>query len=131
MAVIGDRTHVMTRRTEKVADTIQGIVADLLERRVKDPVLDDVMISITHVEVSPDLASARVHVSLLGVDEEQAPHVMEALARVEPFLHREMMHQLRMRRVPRLHFIRDRSIEEGDRLTAMMREVARSEGRDF
>jgi ribosome-binding factor A len=121
----------MTRRTEKVADTIQGIVADLLERRVKHSALEDVLISITHVEVSPDLASARIHVSLLGVDEEQADEVLAALERVEPFLHREMMHQLRMRRVPRLHFIRDRSIEEGDRLTALMREVARSEGREL
>ncbi len=121
----------MTRRTEKVADTIQGIVADLLERRVKDPVLEDVMISITRVVVAPDMATARIHVSLLGVDDDRAEEVLAALARVEPFLHHEMMRQLRMRRVPRLHFLRDRSIEEGDRLTAMMREVARSEGREL
>jgi ribosome-binding factor A len=121
----------MTRRTEKVADTIQGIVADLLERRVKDPVLDNVMISITRIEVAPDMSTARVHVSLLGVEEDEVPDVLTALARVEPFLHHEMMRQLHMRRVPRLHFLRDRSIEEGDRLTAMMRDVARSEGRDF
>ncbi len=126
-----DGTTDMTRRTEKVADTIQEVIADLLERRVKDPVLDNVMISITRVVVSPDLATARVHVSLLGIEEEQVEDVLTALARVEPFLHHEMMRQLRMRRVPRMHFLRDRSIEEGDRLTAMMRDVARSEGRDF
>lgn len=121
----------MTRRTEKVGDTIQQVLADLLERKVKHPALEDVMISITLVNVSPDLTSARVHVSLLGVDDERAEEVFAALERTEPFFHREMMHQLRMRRVPRLKFLRDRSIEEGDRITALMRDVARSEGRDL
>jgi ribosome-binding factor A len=126
-----DRIDTMTRRTEKVNDTIQGVLADLLERRVKDPALDGVMVSITHVQVSPDLTSARVHVSLLGVDDARADDVMAALAHAEPFLHRELLHALRMRRIPRLHFLRDRSIEEGDRMTALMREVARSEGREL
>lgn len=121
----------MTRRTEKVGDTIQRLLAELLERRVKHPALTDVMLSITQVEVAADLTSARVHVSLLGVDEERAEEVFAALERTEPFFHREMMHQLRIRRAPRLRFIRDRSMEEGDRMTALMREVARSEGRDL
>ena len=121
----------MTRRTEKVADTMQQILADLLERKVKHPALEDVMLSITQVDVSPDLTTARVHVSLLGVDEEQAKDVLAALERTEPFFHREMMHQLRMRRVPRMRFFLDHSMEEGARLTTLMRDVARSEGREL
>ena len=121
----------MTRRTEKVGDTIQRVIAELIERKVKHPALTDVMLSITHVNVAPDLMSARVHISLLGVDDAQAEEVLTALERTEPFFHREMMRQLRMRRVPRLKFSRDRSIEEGDRMTTLMREVARSEGREL
>jgi len=121
----------MTRRTEKVGDTIQQLLADLLERKVKHPAFQDVMISITLVDVAPDLTTARVHVSLLGVDEEQAADVFAALERTEPFFHREMMRQLRIRRAPRLRFMRDRSIEEGDRMTTLMREVARNEGREL
>ncbi|MBM3140976.1 MAG: 30S ribosome-binding factor RbfA [Chloroflexi bacterium] len=121
----------MTRRTEKVGDTLQAAIADLLERRVKDAALDGVMLSITHVRVAPDLTTARVHVSLLGVEEERVPTVLAALERAEPFMHRELLHQLRMRRVPRLRFIRDRSIEEGDRMTTLMREIARAEGREL
>ncbi|SRR5712691_12987888 len=121
----------MTRRTEKVADTLQALLAELIERRIKDPALDGVMVSITRVTVAPDLTSGRVHVSVLGASEERAELVVAALERAEPFLHREMVPKLRMRRVPRFQFLRDRSIEEGDRMTAIMRDVARSEGREL
>lgn len=120
----------MTRRMEKVADLLQSEIAELLRREVKHPTLEDALLSITHVDVSPDLASARVHVSLMG-DPEDEPAVFEALAHVEPFLHRTLVKRLHMRRVPRLHFIPDHSIAEADRLTALMREVATSEGREL
>lgn len=120
----------MTRRMEKVADLLQSEIAELLLREVKHPALSDVMLSITHVEVSPDLKWARVHVSLLG-DQEQMPEVLAALARTEPFLHRHLVKRLHMRTVPRLWFHPDHSIQEGDRLTSLMREVAESEGREL
>ena len=124
----------MTRRLEKVNDLVQSELADLLRRRVKDPVLADAFLSITRVEVSPDLARARVHVSVMdgaaGPDGGGAGgSVREALERTEPFLHRELARRIRIRRAPRLRFVIDESIAEADRLTALMREVARGEGR--
>jgi ribosome-binding factor A len=113
---------------EKVADLLQSEIAELLRREVKHPALADVMISITHVEVAPDLSSARVHVSVMDTPEVEAA-VLEALAHTEPFLHRTLVKRLHMRQVPRLHFLVDHSIAEGDRMTALMREVAQSEGR--
>jgi ribosome-binding factor A len=80
--------------------------------------------------VSADLAHARVHVSVMG-DEEQKAAVMAALERSEHFLHRLLGRELHIKRVPRLHFLLDESMEEADRLTAMMRDIARSEGREF
>lgn len=120
----------MSRRMEKVADQLQEEVADLLRREVKDPALQDVMLSITHVEVSPDLRWARVHVSLMQ-DQEREPEVLAALARSEPFLHRQLVKRLHMRTIPRLWFHPDHSIAEADRLTSMMRDLARDEGREM
>jgi ribosome-binding factor A len=114
---------------EKVADLLQSEIAELLRREVKHPALTDVMVSITRVEVSPDLGSARVHVSLL--DPTQEHEVMEALQHTEPFLHRELVKRLHMRQVPRLKFLADHSIAEADRITHLMRDVAHSEGREF
>src|SRR5262245_9178052 len=133
----------MTRRIEKVADLLQTEIADLLRREVKHPALTDVLISITRVEVSPDLATARVHVSVMtqlnadgdvtspsdvaGVEKD----AMAALERTEPFLHHELMKRLRMRTVPRMKFLVDHSIAEGARITDLLREVAHSEGREL
>ena len=127
----------MTRRTEKVGDLLQAEIAELLHRHVKHPSLAGAIVSITRVEVSADFSRARVHVSVMSG--ETAPDadgdhgesaVMEALERTEPYLHRELVKRLRMRRVPRLRFFADHSIVEGDRISAMMHELARSEGRE-
>ncbi len=124
----------MTRRMEKVADQLQVEVADLLRREVKHHVLTDLMLSITRVEVAPDLTTARIHVSVLDLPGRQATDmdaVIEALTRTEPFLHRELVKRLHMRQIPRLKFLADHSIEEGARMTHLMREVAQSEGREL
>ena len=120
----------MTRRIEKVADLLQSEIAELLRREVKHPALTDVMISITRVEVSPVLGSARIHVSIMDTPEVER-EALEALARTEPFLHHELMKRLHMRQVPRMRFIADHSIAEGERITHLMREVAHDEGREL
>ncbi|MSQ42183.1 MAG: 30S ribosome-binding factor RbfA [Dehalococcoidia bacterium] len=118
----------MSRRTEQVGGLLQSEIAELLLRHVKHPVLAEAMLSITRVDVAQDFSNARVHVSVVGpVEQEQA--VIEALEHSEPFMHRELVKRLRMRRVPRLRFRADHSIAEGARITALMREVSRAEGR--
>ena len=113
----------MTRRMPKVDDLIQSEVADLLRRHVKHPALADVMLSITRVETSPDLQSARIFVSIMD-DTADATEIHEALERTEPFMHRELGKRLHMRRIPHLKFILDRSIAEGERIASILREVA-------
>jgi ribosome-binding factor A len=120
----------MTRRMEKVADLLQTEIAELLLREVKHPALTDVMISITRVEVTPDLSTARIHVSVMDTPEVET-EALKALERTEPFLHHELMKRLHMRQVPRMKFFADHSIAEGDRITHLMRDVAHSEGREL
>lgn len=117
----------MSRRMEKVADLLQEEIADLLQRRVRDPSLEDVMISITHIDITADLAHARVHVSVMADDLEQRA-VLDALGRSSSFLHRELVRRLHIRRVPRLHFELDDSIAEGARMASLLREVIGGEG---
>ncbi|MYE31783.1 MAG: 30S ribosome-binding factor RbfA [Chloroflexi bacterium] len=117
----------MSRRMEKVADLLQGEIADLLQRRVRDPSLEDVMISITHIDITADLAHARVHVSVMADDLEQRA-VLDALGRSSSFLHRELVRRLHIRRVPRLHFELDNSIAEGSRMSSLLRELVAGEG---
>lgn len=106
------------------------MLADAVRLRVKDPRLADALFTFTHVDVSPDFAHARVDVSVMG-DDAQKREVVEALTHSASFLQREVNRQVKLRRIPALHFELDESIEEGDRMTQMLRDVARSEGRDL
>jgi len=98
--------------------------------RVKDPRLSGVLFTFTHVDVSPDFSHARVDVSVMG-DTDVKQEVISALNHSASFLQREVNREVKLRRIPALHFELDESIEEGDRMTQMLREVARSEGRDI
>ena len=98
--------------------------------RVKDPRLSGVLFTFTHVDVSPDLSHARVDVSVMG-DTDVKQEVISALNHSASFLQREVNREVKLRRIPALHFELDVSIEEGDRMTQMLRHVARSEGRDI
>lgn len=106
------------------------MLAELVQRRVKDSELDGALFSFVLVDVSPDLSHARVHVSVLG-DDADKKRVIAGLTRAESFLHRELGHELHLRRVPRPHFVLDETIEEADRMTNLLRDVAKSEGREF
>ena len=119
----------MSRRTDQLGDLVQSLLAELIARRLKHPALTGPIISITRVAVSPDLASARVWVSVLGSEEEREA-ALEALAHSESFLHRQLASQLHTRRIPRLDFHEDRSMAEAERLSGVMHELARAEGRE-
>lgn len=109
---------------------MRSVLADLAMRRLKDPRLEEVLFSFTEVDVAPDLSSARVGVSVMG-DDAQKRDVLEVLTRSATFLQRELNREVRLRRIPHLAFHLDESMEQGDRMTRLLRDVARSEGRDL
>ncbi|MDA1010098.1 MAG: 30S ribosome-binding factor RbfA [Chloroflexi bacterium] len=120
----------LSRRTEKVNDLIREVLADAVRLRVKDPRLTEAFFSFTQVDVAPDFSHARVDVSVMG-DAEAKKSVMEGLQRSASFLQREVNREVHLRRVPALRFELDESIEYGDEMTQRLRNLARSEGRDF
>ncbi len=116
----------MSRRTERVNDLIRDELSEMLLREVNDPRLTGI-ISITHVEVSPDLANARVHVSVMGEPEHQK-EALAALNAAAAFFHRELKHRIEIRRVPFLTFRLDTSIEKGQEVLSLIQEVAPHDG---
>ena len=85
------------------------------------------MVSVSGVEVSRDLAHARVYISVLG-EEEAATEALNVLNNAAGFLRRKLGEQLRMRVVPRLRFYHDRSLAEGARMDALIRKAVSSSG---
>ena len=77
------------------------------------------MTSIVSVEVAPDLKTAKVYISVLG-DEEKLAQTMKGLKASAGFIRRELAHSLNLRNTPELHFLGDRSIEYGVRMSKLI-----------
>ena len=89
----------------------------MLREQVKDPRVGRV--TITAVEVSPDLSHAKVFVTDLE-GREHAEESVRALARTTGFLRTELAHRMKLYSVPQLHFAYDDSIESGMRLSKLI-----------
>src|SRR6476619_5494569 len=94
-------------RPARVADQIRSELATLLAREVHDPGIG--FVTITRVQVTPDLQQARVYYTALG-DEKSRQTTGRALGRAVPFLRRQIGSRLRLRRTPELQFHYDESI---------------------
>ncbi len=90
---------------------------------VRDPRLSGV--TITEVEVTPDLLIAHVYFTVLG-DAEEQKEALAALERAGGFLRTQLAGQVRLRFVPELIFELDRSAEYGRRIDELLAEVAES-----
>ena len=107
-------------RPDRVADQLRSELAELLAREVHDPGIG--FVTITRVQVSPDLGSARVLYTALGDDRARADSD-KALQRAAPFLRRQIGARLRLKRTPELRFIYDESIAGQDRIERLLSEL--------
>lgn len=106
-------------RAQRVADQIQRELAVLLQREVKDPRLG--IVTVSGVEVTSDLQNAKVFVTFLGKDEEQEiKQALEVLSGAAGFLRSQLAKSIRMRSVPSLRFLFDKSIVEGQRMSSLI-----------
>ncbi|HEX7068855.1 MAG TPA: 30S ribosome-binding factor RbfA [Candidatus Limnocylindria bacterium] len=110
----------MTQRTDRLDSQIRQELMELLQREMKDPRVG--FATITRVETARDLGTARVWVSVLGTPEEQASTV-KALTDAAPWLRRQLGGRLTIRHVPQLVIRHDDSIEAGDRVLRLLREL--------
>lgn len=104
-------------RTRRVGEQIQRELAVLIRDEIKDPRIG--MVSISGVEVSRDLAHAKVYVSVLG-NKEKAEASVQVLNNASGFLRGRLGKLMRTRTVPEMKFIIDRSLEEGARIGALI-----------
>lgn len=115
----------MSRRTRQVGDEVRAEISRLLLREAHDPRIG--FVTITAVEMSPDLRNARVFVSTLQAGESREKS-LEALRSAAGFLRREIAHNLALRTAPRLEFRFDKSIETGSRIEDLLREASLGAG---
>jgi len=103
-----------------VADQLRGEIASLLARDVHDPGIG--FVTLTRVQVSPDLQLARVFYTALGEDQARKNNE-RAPGRAGPFLKRQMRSPLRLKRMPDLKFIYDEAIAGQDRIEQILNDL--------
>jgi len=115
---------VANPRVRKVADRIQVIVAEMLERRVKDPRLG--FVTITDVRVSGDTQQASVFYTVLGEEAEVAGSAA-ALESAKGLIRSEVGKQLGMRHTPTLEFVLDALPQTAAHIEELLADARRSD----
>ncbi|WP_018862410.1 30S ribosome-binding factor RbfA [Thioalkalivibrio sp. ALJ3] len=104
-------------RSDRVGDQILRELADLIRLEVKDPRVG--MITLADVEVSRDLAHAKVFFTQLG-GEEKGREAQQGLNHAAGFLRRALGQRMRLRSVPQLRFVYDDTPERGARMSSLI-----------
>lgn len=108
------------RRRERVGDLLRDEVMEIIQREMSDPRLG--FVSITHVELSPDMHYARMMVSVFGSRDEQAQTVV-ALNNASGFIRRLLAPRLRMRTIPDVSFRLDTSMQHAEDVARILKEL--------
>lgn len=126
----------MTARAQRIADQIQREIAVLIQLEMSDPRVG--MVSVTGVDVSNDLAHAKIYITVLNslagdeqinadtlsepgvLDQLEIEENLKALKKASGFLRTLLAKRLRLRVVPKLQFYYDSSIEQGQRLSDLI-----------
>lgn len=99
---------------------------EVIRRELRDPRFSEGLLSITDVDVSPDLKYATVYVSVLG-DEQAKTDILKALTGAAGVLRAELGRRKAFKSVPELHFRYDESIERGARVFSLIEQANRED----
>lgn len=108
-------------RTRRVGDQIQRELAELIRDEIRDPRVGSVTVS--GVEVTRDLAHAKVYVTVLGVEGADNDVAVDVLNRAAGFLRGALGRRMKIRTVPALKFYYDPSFDRGARLSKLIDEA--------
>lgn len=110
-------------RTQRVADVVHRILARVIREDFKDPRVG--MITLSEVEVTPDLKLAKVYVSVL--EEAKVAETIKVLNDAAGFFRSQLADSLHLRVIPKPHFIYDDSVVRATRIDRLIRESGDSE----
>ena len=109
-----------SRRVAKMSEAIREVVSMAILTDLKDPRVRDV--TVTHVDVSPDLRSATIHVSVMG-DEKHQQLTLYGLESAAGYLQRKVGDRIETRYTPRLRFELDMGVKKSIEVARILREV--------
>lgn len=109
-------------RTDRLNSEFQKEICDVILRRLKNPLVTE-MVSVTKVDVSPDLAHAKVFLSIFSVNEEKKQTTFNALKSDAKRIRHELSKTMRIRTIPELHFLLDDSMEYSAKISSLINKI--------
>ena len=113
-------------RRDRVEKALLREVSDIVKNEVKDPRLDDTVISVTQVRLSNDLKYAKVFVSIFAEDEVQN-ELMTILLESTSRIRKEVGKRVRLRNTPEIELLLDQSLEHGMRINSLLDQISKGE----
>lgn len=108
------------RRPERLGEALKVEIAEVVGFEMDDPRLETV--TVTDVEVSPDLRDAKVYVLVRG-DESEVTEAMNSLKNAATFVRQQVAMNLDLRFAPHVHFVRDSAEENATRVGELLQEL--------
>jgi len=115
------------KRSQRVGDLIREVISEMILRDLGDPRLETV--TITEVEMTPDLKLARVFFSARG-DQRREGAALQGLESAAGFIKKNLGRELRLRCMPELIFQLDRSFEYGSKIDRLIRIIQDEKEKD-
>ncbi len=109
-----------SRRVLKVAEAVREVVSMAILTELRDPRIRDV--TVTYVEVSPDLRHAKVHVSVMG-DEARQSLSLRGLQNAAGFLQQKVASRIETRYTPKLNFVLDKGVKHSIEVSRLLSEL--------
>ncbi|MCR6096088.1 30S ribosome-binding factor RbfA [Salipaludibacillus agaradhaerens] len=107
-------------RANRVGEQIKKELTDIIQRGLKDPRIG--FVTVTDVEVTGDLQQATAFITVFG-EEEEKEKTLQALEKAKGFIRSEIGKRIQLRKTPELTFSFDKSIEQGNRIDALLRKL--------
>lgn len=111
-------------RGERLSAEYQKAVYEVIATKLRDRTSDiKGIVSVTKADVSPDLKNAKIYISILGKTPEESEAAFRAIKENAGFIRYELAHMMQMRTVPELRFLWDDTMEYGDKIDRLIKQI--------
>ncbi|WP_262172956.1 30S ribosome-binding factor RbfA [Saccharococcus sp. Marseille-Q5394] len=110
----------MSMRANRVAEQMKKELGGIIGQKLKDPRIG--FVTVTDVEVTGDLQQATIFISVLG-NEAEKEGTLAGLTKAKGFIRTEIGQRIRLRKTPEIEFAFDDSVEYGNRIESLLRQV--------
>ena len=101
-----------TRRIQKVSSLLKKELSLILNNDLTEPIILDNFVSISKIEISPDLYYCKIYITST-VEDEKKEKIVDSLNNSKSFIRHKLTQRIQMRRIPELTFKMDRALEKG------------------